>query len=57
MTLAAAKTQVNRLGMPTAAELQSSNDLSSLLLALSRCAGASCEGSKPRLRWFGATSN
>ena len=33
-TLAAAKAQINRFGMPTAAELQSSNDLFFPLLAL-----------------------
>ena len=33
-TLAAAKAQINRLGTPTAAELQSSNDLFFPLLAL-----------------------
>ena len=33
-TLAAAKAQVNRFGMPTAAELQSSNDLFFPMLAL-----------------------
>ena len=33
-TLAAAKGQINRFGMPTAAELQSSNDLFFPLLAL-----------------------
>ncbi|HTU34428.1 MAG TPA: hypothetical protein VMF66_11560 [Candidatus Acidoferrum sp.] len=33
-TLAAAKAQINRLGMPTAAELQSSNDMIFPMLAL-----------------------
>jgi len=33
-TLAAAKAQINRVGMPTATELQSSNDLFFPLLAL-----------------------
>ena len=44
-TLAAAKTQINRFGTPTAAELQSSNDLFFPLLA---SPGAQARGAKVR---------
>jgi enoyl-CoA hydratase/carnithine racemase len=39
-TLAAAKAQVNRFGMPTVGELQSSNDMFFSTLATPQCAGA-----------------
>jgi len=47
-TLAAAKAQVNRFGMPTAAELQSSNDMIFPLLAL-----PDAEARRPKLRDIG----
>jgi enoyl-CoA hydratase/carnithine racemase len=47
-TLAAAKAQVNRFGMPTAAELQSSNDMIFPLLAL-----PDAQARRPKLRGIG----
>lgn len=47
-TLAAAKTQVNRFGMPTAAELQSSNDMIWALLA-----APDAQARRPKLRDIG----
>jgi enoyl-CoA hydratase/carnithine racemase len=47
-TLAAAKAQVNRFGMPTAAELQSSNDMIFPLLAL-----PDAQAHRPKLRGIG----
>jgi enoyl-CoA hydratase/carnithine racemase len=46
--LAAAKAQINRLGMPTAAELQSSNDMIFSLLA-----GPSAQARRPKMRDIG----
>ena len=48
-TLAAAKAQINRFGMPTATELQSSNDMF-FPAGLAQCAGAPCQGPWHRLR-------
>ena len=53
-TLAAAKTQVNRFGLPTAAELQSSNDLFFPLLALP---GAQARRAKVRNLGYGVPSD
>jgi enoyl-CoA hydratase/carnithine racemase len=53
-TLAAAKTQINRFGTPTAAELQSSNDLFFPLLALP---GAQARRSKIRNVGYGVPSD
>ena len=53
-TLAAAKAQVNRFGMPTAAELQSSNDLFFPLLALP---GAGARRAKVRNAGYGVPSD
>jgi hypothetical protein len=53
-TLAAAKAQVNRFGMPTAAELQSSNDLFFPLLALP---GAQARRAKVRNIGYGVRSD
>ncbi|HEX8811247.1 MAG TPA: enoyl-CoA hydratase/isomerase family protein [Terracidiphilus sp.] len=53
-TLAAAKTQVNRFGMPTEAELQSSNDLFFPLLALP---GAKARRAKIRNIGYGVRSD
>jgi hypothetical protein len=53
-TLAAAKAQVNRFGMPTAAELQSSNDLFFPLLALP---GAQARRAKVRDIGYGVRSD
>jgi enoyl-CoA hydratase/carnithine racemase len=47
-TLAAAKAQVNRFGIPTAAELQSSNDMIFPLLAL-----PDAQARRPKLRGIG----
>jgi len=47
-TLGAAKTQVNRFGMPTAAELQSSNEMIFPLLAL-----PDAQARRPKLRGIG----
>jgi hypothetical protein len=47
-TLGAAKAQVNRIGMPTAAELQSSNDMIFPLLAL-----PDAQARRPKLRGIG----
>ena len=47
-TLAAAKAQVNRFGMPTAAELQSSNDMIFPMLAL-----PDAQARRPKLRGIG----
>jgi enoyl-CoA hydratase/carnithine racemase len=47
-TLAAAKTQINRFGIPTAAELRSSNDMIFPMLAL-----PSAQGRRPKLRGMG----
>ena len=49
-TLAAAKAQINRFGTPTAAELQSSNDLIFPLLALP---SAQARGAKIRVIGYG----
>jgi enoyl-CoA hydratase/carnithine racemase len=46
--LAAAKAQINRFGMPTAAELQSSNDMIFSLLA-----GPSAQARRPKMRDIG----
>ena len=48
--LAAAKAQINRFGMPTATELQSSNDLFFPTLAWPQCAGAPRQDPRHRLR-------
>ena len=48
--LAAAKAQINRFGMPTAAELQSSNDMIFSILAGPECAGAPRQDPQHRLR-------
>jgi len=53
-TLAAAKSQINRFGMPTAAELQSSNDLFFPLLALP---GAQARRAKVRKAGYGVRSD
>jgi enoyl-CoA hydratase/carnithine racemase len=53
-TLAAAKAQVNRFGMPTAAEIQSSNDLFFPLLALP---GAQARRAKIRNLGYGVPSD
>jgi len=53
-TLAAAKAQINRFGMPTAAELQSSNDLFFPLLALP---GAGARRAKVRNAGYGVPSD
>jgi enoyl-CoA hydratase/carnithine racemase len=53
-TLAAAKSQINRFGMPTAAELQSSNDLFFPLLALP---GARARRAKVRNTGYGVRSD
>jgi enoyl-CoA hydratase/carnithine racemase len=53
-TLAAAKGQINRFGMPTAAELQSSNDLFFPLLALP---GAQARRAKVRNIGYGVRSD
>ena len=53
-TLAAAKSQINRFGMPTAAELQSSNDLFFPLLALP---GAQARRAKVRNAGYGVRSD
>ena len=53
-TLAAAKSQINRFGMPTAAELQSSNDLFFPLLALP---GAQARRAKIRSIGYGVRSD
>jgi enoyl-CoA hydratase/carnithine racemase len=53
-TLAAAKAQVNRFGMPTADELQSSNDLFFPLLALP---GAGARRAKVRNAGYGVPSD
>ena len=53
-TLAAAKAQINRFGMPTAAELQSSNDLFFPLLALP---GAQARRAKIRAIGYGIPSD
>jgi enoyl-CoA hydratase/carnithine racemase len=53
-TLAAAKAQVNRFGMPTAAELQSSNDLFFPLLAMP---GAQARRAKVRDLGYGVRSD
>ena len=53
-TLAAAKAQVNRFGTPTAAELQSSNDLFFPLLALP---GAQARRAKVRDAGYGVPSD
>jgi enoyl-CoA hydratase/carnithine racemase len=53
-TLAAAKTQVNRFGTPTAAELRSSNDLFFPLLALP---GAQVRRAKVRNIGYGVRSD
>jgi enoyl-CoA hydratase/carnithine racemase len=47
-TLSAAKAQINRFGMPTASELQSSNDMIFPMLAL-----PSAQGRRPKLRGIG----
>ncbi|HYM00377.1 MAG TPA: enoyl-CoA hydratase/isomerase family protein, partial [Blastocatellia bacterium] len=47
-TLAAAKAQVNRFGMPTAAELQSSNEMIFPMLAL-----PDAQARRPKLRGIG----
>jgi hypothetical protein len=47
-TLGAAKAQVNRFGMPTSAELQSSNDMIFPLLAL-----PDAQARRPKLRGIG----
>jgi enoyl-CoA hydratase/carnithine racemase len=47
-TLAAAKSQINRFGMPTATELQSSNDLIWTTLA-----GSDAQARRPKLRGIG----
>jgi hypothetical protein len=52
--LAAAKAQLNRFGMPTAAELQSSNDLFFPLLALP---GAQARRAKVRKAGYGVRSD
>jgi enoyl-CoA hydratase/carnithine racemase len=46
--LAAAKAQINRFGMPTAAELQSSNDM-----IFSMLAGPSAQARRPKMRDIG----
>ena len=48
--LAAAKAQINRFGTPTAAELQSSNDMFFSIAGLAECAGAPCQDPRYRLR-------
>jgi Enoyl-CoA hydratase/isomerase len=53
-TLAAAKSQINRFGMPTAGELQSSNDLFFPLLALP---GAQARRAKVRNAGYGVRSD
>jgi enoyl-CoA hydratase/carnithine racemase len=53
-TLAAAKTQINRFGMPTAADLKSSNDLFFPLLALP---GAQARRAKVRNIGYGVRSD
>jgi hypothetical protein len=53
-TLAAAKGQINRFGMPTAAELQSSNDLFFPLLTLP---GAQARRAKVRTIGYGVPSD
>src|ERR1700688_2631424 len=53
-TLAAAKAQINRFGMPTAAELQSSNDLLFPMLALP---GAQARRAKLRNIGYGVRSD
>jgi enoyl-CoA hydratase/carnithine racemase len=53
-TLAAAKAQINRFGMPTATELQSSNDLFFPLLALP---GAGARRAKVRNAGYGVPSD
>ena len=47
-TLSAAKAQINRFGIPTAAELQSSNDMIFPMLAL-----PSAQARRPKLRGIG----
>ena len=49
-TLAAAKAQINRFGTPTAAELQSSDELVLPTAGLAQCTSAPCQDPQCRLR-------